>query len=252
MFPVLQVGPIAIPVPAFTLLLGGWLSLTLSERQAVRRGVNPGKLWNLALTAIIAGVVAGRLGFFLSNPRLFSGNMLDLFSRDPSLFDPFLGFFGAAIGALIYAQRNSMKVLPTLDALTPGMAVMMVALGLAHLASGDAFGSETNLPWAISLWGANRHPTQVYEIAAGAIILLLFWPGRKWVESLPSGVPFFVLLAIASGSRLFLEAFRGDSTVVFGGIRVAQIIAWLLLATGIVGIYRLWYAPSHMSSVEIP
>jgi hypothetical protein len=36
--------------------------------------------------------------------------------------------------------------------------------------------------------------------------------------------------ALTAGARLFLEAFRGDSTLIFGGIRFAQLIAWIVLA----------------------
>jgi len=59
---------------------------------------------------------------------------------------------------------------PALDALTPGLAAVMIAIGLAHIASGDAFGSPADLPWAIQLWGARRHPTQIYETLAAALI----------------------------------------------------------------------------------
>jgi prolipoprotein diacylglyceryltransferase len=39
-----------------------------------------------------------------------------------------------------------------------------------------------------------------------------------------------LFVALTAGARLFLEAFRGDSTLLFGGIRLAQTIAWMVLA----------------------
>jgi hypothetical protein len=45
-----------------------------------------------------------------------------------------------------------------LDALTPGLAVMMIALGLANLASGNAYGEPAQVPWSIFLWGEWQQP----------------------------------------------------------------------------------------------
>jgi phosphatidylglycerol:prolipoprotein diacylglycerol transferase len=133
----------------------------------------------------------------------------------------------ALLVALVYGQQRNLPLWSTLDALTPLFAVLALGLGLAHLASGSAFGKETSLPWGIQLWGATRHPSQVYEIIASLSILglLLF---RK-PDSSP-GVFFLTFAALTSGARLFLEAFRGDSTIIFGGLRSAQVLAWIVLA----------------------
>jgi prolipoprotein diacylglyceryltransferase len=45
-----------------------------------------------------------------------------------------------------------------------------------------------------------------------------------------SGADFLLFTALTAASRLFLEAFRGDSTLMFGGLRAGQIIAWIMLA----------------------
>jgi prolipoprotein diacylglyceryltransferase len=121
-----------------------------------------------------------------------------------------------------------MSLLPTLDALTLFFACLAVGLGLTHLASGAAFGQESNLPWAIDLWGAIRQPTQVYEIITSLLTLGLIWIRRP--NSIP-GSDFLYFVALSSLSRLIIEAFRGDSTLVFGGLRLAQILAWLVLGT---------------------
>jgi len=43
------------------------------------------------------------------------------------------------------------------------------------------------------------------------------------------GADFLTFSALTAGARLFLEAFRGDSTLIFGGFRLAQVIAWVML-----------------------
>jgi phosphatidylglycerol:prolipoprotein diacylglycerol transferase len=98
---------------------------------------------------------------------------------------------------------------------------------LAHLASGSAFGKETSLPWGMQLWGAMRHPSQVYESFASLLILCLLWFQKT--DPRP-GIHFLTFAALTSGARLFLEAFRGDSMLILDGLRVAQVAAWILLA----------------------
>jgi phosphatidylglycerol:prolipoprotein diacylglycerol transferase len=112
---------------------------------------------------------------------------------------------------------------------------MGVAVGFAHLASGDAFGSPTAVPWAVDLWGAQRHPSQVYEIVAAAgILAVVLRIGR--VPG-PAGADFLAWVAMAGGARLFLEAFRGDSVIVLNGLRQAQLIALPVLLLALVGLH---------------
>ena len=122
---------------------------------------------------------------------------------------------------------------------------MAIFLALAHLASGAAFGAETSLPWALELWGAKRHPSQIYEALAAALILLVCWPGRKTWRQNPAGIYFLSFVALSAAARLFLEAFRGDSLTWLWGLRTNQIIAWLVLALSLWGIAVRRNIPPH-------
>lgn len=234
MLPVLQIGPLAIQTPGLILIAGLWLSLSLVERHAGRFGLKAELLDSLVLTSLIAGVAGARLGYVIQYPAAFWGNPISILSLNPGLLDPWSGLAAALIVAFIFAQRKRLPFWPTLDALTPGLAVLAVALGISHLASGAAFGMPTELPWAVALWGADRHPSQVYEILAAVVILGLFWPGqgvffKKYGET--PGVYFLFFMAFSAVARLFLEAFRGDSRLFLQtGVRQDQMIAWLVLA----------------------
>jgi phosphatidylglycerol:prolipoprotein diacylglycerol transferase len=238
MFPVLQLGPLAIQVPGLMYLLGLWLGLSLAEKFAPKRGLSADALYNLTFTGLIAGLLGARLGTIFQYPGAFIQSPLGLFSLNPGLFDPFGGFAVALIAMLIYGQRKKLSFWPTLDALTPVFALLMVGAALAHAASGQAFGAETTLSWGIELWGATRHPTQFYELGLALVILaLLGWKSKD--NRLANGALFLLFLALTAGSRLFLEAFHGDSALVFGGIRSAQAVAWVLLAAALIGLDRL-------------
>jgi phosphatidylglycerol:prolipoprotein diacylglycerol transferase len=152
------------------------------------------------------------------------------------LLDPFAGAAFGLIAALVYGQRKSLTLWPALDALTPGLAVFAVFLGLSHLASGSAFGAPTRLPWGIDLWGAHRHPTQIYETILAGLIAWMVWPGLGFVRTQTPGRRFLIFIALSAAARLFLEAFRGDSSLVLGGLRAAQIVAWVILAASLLAL----------------
>lgn len=237
MLPILQIGPLALQTPGLMYLLGLWFGLSLAEKFAPRRGISPDALYNLAFTGLMAGILGARLGYVLLNPQAFLASPLSLISLNPGLLDPFSGFAAALIAALVYGARKKLGFWNALDALTPFFAVFMIGAALANIASGAAFGLETSLPWGIELWGAKRHPTQFYELTGAMVILLALGPRFK-DASAPAGRLFLIFVALTAGARLFFEAFRGDSTLILGGIRAAQVVAWLALAGALWGLAR--------------
>ena len=239
MLPVLNIGPLAIQVPGLVILLGLWLGLSLAERQAPHFGVKANQLYNLVFIALVAGLIGARLAYVLRYPQAFSGNLLSILSLNPGLLDLWGGIATGLVVALLYGQRKNMQFWPTLDALTPTLAVMAIAASLSQLASGAAFGAPTSLPWGIELWGARRHPSQLYEALAGASILMILWPGRFKPQENAPGRYFLLFIALSAGARLFLEAFRGDSVLLPGGLRLAQVLAWIVLAASLWGLHRL-------------
>jgi phosphatidylglycerol:prolipoprotein diacylglycerol transferase len=120
----------------------------------------------------------------------------------------------------------------------------MLALALSHLASGDAYGSPANLPWSLDLWGVRRHPAQVYEALIAALILGYLWPGRKFVDELKPGVYFLYFVTFTSAARLILEGFRGDSALLPGGLRTAQVISWIIFGICLYAINRIKSYPN--------
>ena len=236
MLPILQVGPLAIQFPGLILLAGVWLGLLLAEAHAARRGVAPNHLYNLVFILLIAGLIGARLVYALRYPQIFAASPLSLLSLNPGLLDTWGGLATGALAAAVYGQRKGLALWPTLDALTPFLAVIAVAVALSHLAAGTAFGAPTNLPWGIELWGTRRHPSQVYEALAAGLILVVLWPGRKSFDTWPGGAYFLAFVAASSLSRLLLESLRGDSLLLPGGLRTAQAAAWVILIASLWGL----------------
>ena len=236
MFPVIQIGPLAIQAAGLFVLASVYIGMLLTEKRAAQSGLNSASLDNLILLSLFSFLVGGRVSFALTHWDSFRASPLDLVSLNTASFDLVGGLALGLIISLVYGQRKGLTFWHTLDALTPFFATMMVGLGLSHLADGSAFGKETSLPWGIELFGAKRHPSQVYEVAFALFILSLVGMRKPFPIA---GVQFLTLVAWTAGARLFLEAFRGDSTLVFGGLRLEQILSWIALAAALFGLDRL-------------
>lgn len=244
MLPVLQVGPAAIQMEGLILLLGLWIGLTLSEKFCIRRGITSTQLYNLVFFMMIGGVIGARFSYLLRYPDAFTRNPISIFSLNPGLLDIWGGILAAILVGLVYTQRKQIPILSVLDALTPLLAVLMIAVPLSNLASGEAYGKPTTIPWSIYLWGIHRHPTQIYEALAAMLILILFWPARWSFDKKQPGEYFFSFISLTAATALFLEFFRGDSLIFLGGIRSKQVVAWGILAICLWILYKIKH-PGH-------
>lgn len=238
MFPYINIFGLALPLPALMIIIGLWAGISFAERYASRNKIDPSHLYNLTFFALIAGIIGARLAYVAKFPSAFSDDPGGLISLNPGLFDPLGGLAVGLITAWIYMQRNQLSFWLTLDALTPALAVFSIALSLSNFASGNAYGSPTTLPWGINLWGAIRHPSQLYEALGAGVVLWALWPGRTTGKSTP-GTLFIRFVAYTAAVRLVFEGFRGDSLVTIYNLRIMQIAAWIILAISLWGWYYL-------------
>lgn len=233
MFPTLQIGSISLQVPGLIYLVGLWIGLTLSERRIKILGNDPGYLYNLVFVALISGVIGARLSYIVTYPDAFSTNPWNIVSINPGLLDPNAGILVGIGAGFIYVYRKKLPGWVVLDDLTPLLALLAVAQGIANFSSGSGFGSPTQLPWSIFIWGTNRHPTQIYETLFATVVLaVLLMLGRLKTTSIPGNL-FLSFITMTSSYRLFLEAFRGDSLLIGEGWRLTQVISWIILATSL-------------------
>ena len=204
-----------------------WIGLTIAEKRAERNGISKENINNIIFNGLITFVIGGRISFILQNIPAFIKNPFGVVSINPDMFDPLGAVTAAIIVVLVYGQRRRLLFWYTLDALTPFFAILTIGIGLSHLAAGTAFGKETKLVWGINLWNATRHPTQIYETLASFLTFGLLWFKRHDTRS---GILFLTFAALTAGSQLFIQAFRGDNTLILNGLRQEQVIAFAALA----------------------
>ncbi len=231
MFPFLRIGPLLIQMHGLALLTGLWVATTWIDKESLHLKLNATTILNMIFYGLIGGLIGARVIFAAQHLNIYFLNPLSLFSLNTGTLDLPGGVIIGVLIALLIGRREKLPLRPTLDALAPGFAVMMIAIGVANTFSGNAFGSATRLPWAIYLWGEFRHPTQIYETVA-AIIVFIVWKIIP-IESQRSGIRFLQVVAFSASARIFLEAFHGDSVLWPGGFRAVQIIGLLILTVAI-------------------
>jgi phosphatidylglycerol:prolipoprotein diacylglycerol transferase len=148
---------------------------------------------------------------------------------------------GALLGGLlagyVWCRWKGYDALKLADSAALTLPVVQAIASVGLLLSGEAFGVPTSLPWGVPLFGAVRHPTQLYFALAALGSLLLLW--RLSQRPLPLGALWVSYLGLQGLSSLLIEALRADSLVLPGGIRAAQLFGLALL------LYAVSWAQRH-------
>jgi phosphatidylglycerol:prolipoprotein diacylglycerol transferase len=229
LYPLVEIGPLRLSSGGLLLLVsiivGGWL---VGRVARARGGAQLARQADDCFYPVLIGAAAGaRLWYGLFN--------LDLYSRNPGMFVALrVGDFawpGALLGGLLigylWCRRNGFDAPKLADSAALTLPAMQVIGSVGVLLSGEAFGAPTNLPWAIPLFGAMRHPTQIYFALAALGSLSALWLLAR--RPLPVGALFMSYLGLQGLTLLLIEALRADSLVFPGGIRAAQVFGLALL-----------------------
>jgi phosphatidylglycerol---prolipoprotein diacylglyceryl transferase len=252
MFPIINIGPLAIQAAGLILLLSFFFGSWLAARFSAGLGTNTDAIENSILIGLIAGLLGARIGFLLRNPAVFVNNPLSLVSLTPSMLDTSFGVLVGVLTALILAQKKHLPLWPTLDALTPFFLLIFAGIHLANYANGDAFGIPTELPWGIQLWNATRHPVQLYAlILAGVVFTWLILHTRllKTTGFQRSGVLFSVILGSMAMITLFTRAFMAEK-ILLGAIDFNQATSFAILLASLGLIYtRAFPKRSKVSAI---
>jgi phosphatidylglycerol---prolipoprotein diacylglyceryl transferase len=199
----LHSGHLLLPTFGVLAAVGLMAALTLSLRTAAVVGLDPDKLWNAGLVALLSAFVLSRLLLIVANPRSFIAYPVLLLTL-PSLNG--LGILLTLLATTIYLRLRHLPLLDTLDAWSPCATLAWAFLALGHLAEGTDAGLPTTLPWGMAIPPSTirLHPVALYAAIAAAvltIVLLRQLPRRHH----PGNT--LALALVASGTAQFLLTF---------------------------------------------
>ena len=162
-------------------------------------------LWDIALTAGVVGLIAGRVAAMVGdgvNPLTHPADLLIV--RGGVATGP------AALAAILTAAwMGRDEVWPVLDGLSAAAVAGLSGWHAGCLARDACLGTPTDLPWAMAQSGSTvtRHPVELYAAVALALVAgaIALWKMR----GRPSlGVPAGLAIASSGLVRLATEPFR--------------------------------------------
>jgi phosphatidylglycerol:prolipoprotein diacylglycerol transferase len=222
---------------AVGLAVGIWLGC----REGERRGLDRGRVLDLAFWLVVTGLLGSRIAYGLVNARSFARACLDgpgPWWRDcTSVFAVWEGglvFYGgiatAALVALVFARREGWSYGDVGDVSAPALAIGHAFGRLGCFEAGCCFGKETASRVGVAFPrgsvafdvltrsggvppGAGEtpplHPTQLYEAAGELAIFGVLMALRPGLRRRP-GALLLAYLALYAALRFVVEIFRGD------------------------------------------
>lgn len=219
------------------IVTGMILAMFLSAKEAKRRGLKEDDVFDLAFWAIPIAIIGARLWYVIFEWSSYQGDISKIINIREGGLAIQGGLMAAMITGWIFCKVRKLSFLEMADIVFP-YVVMAQGIGRwGNFTNNEAFGTPTNLPWALIVNGQSVHPTFLYEsIGDIAICLTLIWITRKKLKF--NGqilMLYFVLYGIL---RFFVEGLRTDS-LYYGNIRVAQLLAICGIIIGIAGLVYL-------------
>jgi prolipoprotein diacylglyceryl transferase len=226
---------------ALCIIVGAGLAIWLGNKRFVTNFPQAKNIvGDVAIYAIPAGVIGGRLYHVLTTPEKYLDSTASLLEI-VKIWKGGLGIWGAislgTLAAFISYRRISRRIeLPSFahfaDALAPGLLIAQAVGRFGNWFNAELFGRPLDAPWALEIPRYARpdeflsystfHPTFLYEsiwcLAAAA--LLIFLGGRYKAGSI-----FILYIVLYTAGRFFIEGLRIDSAQTFAGLRINQYLA---------------------------
>lgn len=225
--------------------MGVIAALFLSVRLAPVLHVDANEVWNLGVLMVFSALVGSRILLVLLNWSDFRSAPL-LMMGLAAMRTPWLLLGGCALGlltGLAYALIMKLPLLRTLDVLAPPLALGHAIACIGAFAAGSAYGSPTQLPWAVvynsrlaAIWsgtpqGVPLHPTQLYECIMELLIFIVL---MVLLRKLQAGELMGVWLFLGGLGMYFLGFLRGrgQAVILHGSLTLEQGLAVVLVVAG--------------------
>ncbi|MGN9780234.1 prolipoprotein diacylglyceryl transferase [Nonomuraea sp. ZG12] len=242
-----------VPIRAYALciVLGVVLAVWLSERRWRARGGQPGTMIDIAVPAVIFGLIGGRLYHVITDWQTYFGARA---IKEPYqalfIWEGGLGIWGAValggVGVWLACRRRGLSLSAVADTVAPGIAFAQAIGRWGNWFNQELYGAPTTLPWGLEIDvqhggepGVLYHPTFLYEslwnLALGIALIII---GKRL--GLRHGRLFALYVAGYTLGRFWIEGLRidpvggVDHAVEFFGLRINQYTAIVLFVGALI------------------
>jgi phosphatidylglycerol:prolipoprotein diacylglycerol transferase len=217
------------------------------SRAAYRKGYHPLWIWDLVAFGFIGGLIAARIGFFITKPGALGGDIFEIFKIWKGGLSLHWGVLGGIIVGYFQTRKLKINFLEYADVWGPGLALGLAISRFGCILGGHCFGIPCDdcwyaitystepmsggMPTSYPMDGIPRHPAQLYHVIANLAVYLLLL--RMQLKPVLPGRVFAGFIIFYSVGRFIVEFWRDDMVMAFWGLTVAQVASVLLVAIGI-------------------
>ncbi|MFI7468726.1 prolipoprotein diacylglyceryl transferase [Nonomuraea sp. NPDC049646] len=242
-----------VPIRAYALcfIVAIGFGIWLSERRWRARGGEPGTIGDIAMPAVIFGLVGGRLYHVITDWQTYFGpRAIKEPYRALFVWEGGLGIWGAValggVGVWLACRRRGLLLGPVADTIAPGIAFGQAIARWGNWFNQELYGSPTTLPWGLEidqahggLPGTLYHPAFLYEsLWDAALGFALILAGRRLRPD--RGRLFALYVAGYTAGRFWIEGLRidpvggVDHAVTLLGLRINQWTSIVLFAGALI------------------
>lgn len=258
-----SLGPLPIRAYAIIIIIGILVAMRVGTKRWVAKGGSVDDVGNIAIYAVPAGIIGGRLYHVISDNQIYFGPEGKGLIAALRIWDGGLGIWGAIalgfVGARFACRKYGIDFPGIADALAPGIVLGQAIGRFGNYFNQELFGSPTNLPWGLQIDFAHRpsgyeefttfHPTFLYEsLWCTAVAVVLIWSARKF--DLKNGQVFALYVALYCLGRIWIESLRIDEANLILGLRLNVLTS---LVVGLTAVFWIWRRgkpqPTHKSDI---
>ncbi len=185
-------------------------------------------VYNIALVAIVCGIIGARLVFVFTNP----GYYIHYPWQIPEVYLGGLSIHGALgggiLGVLWYSRRVKKPFWPVMDATVYGICWGIMLVRIGNIFNQEILGHHS------AFW-FGRQPAQIYEMIMGAILLYSFLRNSRKEPAPPDGFFFWNFFLWYTVMRFCTEAFRANPTYIIHYVNHTYGIGFVTLTQ--------WFSP---------
>lgn len=227
-----EIGGLSVRWYGLLIVCGILIAILIAVRNCKKSRVDTDHLMNIILLILPCGLIGARLYYVIFNWGYYSANPSEIIAVWHGGLAIHGGLLGGMLAMFLYCLVKKMPFRVMADIILPGVVLAQAIGRWGNFFNQEAYGSVTDLPWAIYIDGAYRHPTFLYESLwdlAVFILLMVLW--NKWKNRKHGDIMALYFIGYSLG-RFWIEWFRTDS-LMLGDLKMAMVISVAGIAAGI-------------------
>lgn len=200
--------------------------MLISLRRTAHTNIAKDKLLDGSIIAIIAGIIGARLYYVMFSFEMYKDNIGEILHIRSGGLAIHGGLILGSLALFVYCKKKDVNFLEFADLVIPGVALAQSIGRWGNFFNEEAYGSHTDLPFALNINGETVHPTFLYE-SLWCLLIFIVLSYMFYKKHSFNGQLLFLYGMLYSAERFFVEGLRVDS-LYFMKMRQAQLISILI------------------------